>query len=162
MTSDRTTYWNCVSIRLTQGRHTIIDAEDYEVIVKREWRFNNNGYAITARTATPKAMHHFLVTAPVGKTIDHRNRDRLDNRRANLRVCSEEENARNRRKRAGSASPYKGVSINNRDRVWQAKIWIDGKNVHLGNFKDDVAAAAAYNSAAMIHFGEFAVLNELP
>lgn len=51
------------------------------------------------------------------------------------------------------------ISWRKRDKVWQAKIRVNGVDIHLGNFKNKDDAARAYNTTVIKHFGEFAVLN---
>jgi hypothetical protein len=146
-------------IELTKGFVTIVDDEDYAHLVLIPWRYNNNGYAITAKTAQPKAMHHYILHIPPNMVADHINRDRLDNRKINLRICTKLENSKNRSKRFNSKSDFRGVSYNNRDKNWAAKIWVDGKNLHLGTFSNDIDAAKAYDEAAAFYYKQFANLN---
>lgn len=146
-------------VPLTKGYFTVVDDCDYDHLMQIPWRYNNNGYAITAQTPNPRAMHHYILQVPPGKVVDHINRDRLDNRRSNLRVCTPEENSKNRSKRRGSLSKYKGVSYSRRDKVWAVKIWVGGKNKHLGVYRCEIQAAMAYDVAAIEHYGEFANIN---
>jgi hypothetical protein len=110
-------------------------------------------------------------TCPEGFIVDHRNQDKLDNRRANLRLVSKKHNEANKKKRrtqAGKApsSKYKGVSkIKKKGRVvknpWRAIITVDKEQISLGHFATEKEAAIAYNDAAVEHFGEFAYINEI-
>lgn len=91
--------------------------------------------------------------------IDHINGNPCDNRIENLRACTVAENSRNYRKPAGS-SQYRGVSWVKRDKAWAARISSgNGGKRSLGNFKDEIEAAKAYDRAAREMHGEFAVLN---
>ena len=103
-------------------------------------------------------MHRLIMNAPPGKVVDHFNANRQDNRRANLRLCSQAQNIRGRRKFRGT-SQFKGVSWNKRIRKWVASIFCDGKYIWLGHFGDEVEAARAYDKAARELFGEYARLN---
>lgn len=93
---------------------------------------------------------------PCGMEIDHADGDGLNNRLSNLRPATVSQNQANARHRVNSASGRKGVCWNKRDRKWQARIRINGYRVHLGNFDDPETAAAAYRTAALAHFKEFA------
>lgn len=95
--------------------------------------------------------------------IDHKNGNGLDNRRSNLRFCTNAQNQHNQRKwgsRSGKplSSRYKGVSWHRRGH-WRAKIQAQGKRRYLGQFQSEEAAARAYDRAARELHGEFAVLN---
>lgn len=89
-----------------------------------------------------------------GGILDHANGNPLDDRIENLRKCSRSENNQNRR--AGGVSQYIGVSWHGRVKKWRATIKIGQVPKHLGYFKDEVAAARAYDSAAKAHHGQFA------
>ena len=82
--------------------------------------------------------------------------DRLDN----LRICSHSENLQNRKPRLSSTSGFKGIHWNTREGKWQASIGVLGKKQHLGVFTTPEAAASAYDTAALQHFGDFALTNE--
>lgn len=99
------------------------------------------------------------------KIIDHIDGDPHNNRLANLRLATEQENARNVRKRTSRTytSQYKGVYWR-KNRIegtgkWEATIRSLGNNVRLGRFDTEEEAARAYDSAAILIHGEFAKLN---
>lgn len=89
--------------------------------------------------------------------IDHINRDRLDNRICNLREATNAQNIRNRMNSKPPKSGYKGVSLHKGRYI--ALIMKDGVLYNLGSFGEPLAAAAAYNEAAIKLHGEFACLN---
>ena len=84
--------------------------------------------------------------------------DDLDNRRENLRLCNARQSGFNMPKRK-SASQYKGVHWNKRDKKWYAHIGVDSKLKHIGYYDSEIEAAIAYNNAAKKYHGEFARLN---
>ena len=90
---------------------------------------------------------------------DHLNHNPLDNRRKNLRLSTDEQNRKNRRKYSNNRSGYKGVSFSKRESKWVANLMIQGKYKHLGYFESKEDAAHAYDEAARINYGEFACLN---
>ena len=98
------------------------------------------------------------MDAPKGLFVDHINHDGLDNRKSNLRLCTQRQNNQTQRPR-GKTSKYKGVYWNKRAKKFMASICIDGKKKSLGYFIDEVAAAKSYDKAAKKLFGEFAYLN---
>lgn len=96
------------------------------------------------------------------ETIDHANGDRHDNRWANLRLASRSQQSRNCSPNKSGTSRYLGVSFRKERQNWRAVIFVDGKQMYLGSFRDEEAAARAYDAAASQHFGEFARLNFSP
>jgi hypothetical protein len=87
---------------------------------------------------------------------EHKNTNRSDNRWNNLREATKSQNKRNSRIRADSRNQFKGVRREHRGLPWSARIWVDGKDVRLGSFTTEQAAADAYKVAALRYFGEFA------
>lgn len=108
-------------------------------------------------------LARLIMNAPTGMEVDHISTDTLDNRKANLRICTMLQNRGNRNKQANNSSVYKGVTYNkhryNKRKKWQAKICSNGVHIHLGRFLTAEEAAAAYNTKAVELFGEFARLN---
>ena len=120
------------------------------------------GYRVIQIDQVPHYAHrlawlHVYGEHPI-EEIDHVNRDRTDNRIANLRQCSRWENARNIS--TCSASGFRGVyRSSTRSLRWRAKIAVNGGSIHLGFYDTAEEAAAAYDSAARLHHQEFASPN---
>ncbi len=151
------------SIELTEGRSALVSDEDFDQLSAFSWHVSG-GYAVTnvPSTGTHRytllGMHRVIARAQKGQQVDHINGNRLDNRRENLRLCVDQENARNRRVPEHS-SVYKGVSWRKRERLWSSRIMVDGKSLWLGTFDQEATAAAIYDLAARKYFGAFAVCN---
>ena len=155
-------------IPLTQGKYAIVDPEDYERIAKYKWfaiRFERGYYAVrTAKDSKGRQrnvrMHREIMGEPKGKIIDHINHNGLDNRKANLRVVTRQQNTWNKRKqRGGCSSKYKGVTWLKRSGKWQVRITYNGKSIFIGYFEDQVDAAKAYDAKAAELYGDYAALN---
>ena len=151
-------------IPLTRGEYAIVDSEYFEWLNQWKWNLDERGKYFYAVRWLPKkdgkqkkvSMHRFITSAPDGMEVDHINGDCLDNRKANLRVCSHAENQRNSRVRKDNTSGYKGVCFNKKSKRWKAQIRIGGgERLHLGYFPTAEEASFAYNEAAKKHHGDF-------
>ncbi len=94
---------------------------------------------------------------PVG-VIDHINGDPSDNRIANLRAATHSENMRNARKSCRNTSGHKGVAWDRRSRRWRVKLNSEGKDKHIGVYRNIADAVAAYAVASRRYHGEFSRL----
>jgi len=88
--------------------------------------------------------------------IDHIDRDRLNNRIANLRLATRAQNNANASVRKSSLSQIKGVSWDKQKGKWSARIKFGNRQTHIGYFSTKNDAATAYLAVAKIVFGEFA------
>lgn len=105
-------------------------------------------------------MHRLIAQAPEGVEVDHINRNRLDNRRCNLRLTDRFGNARNRSLNRASNSGYKGVrQFGSQGGRWMAEISYEGRVFFLGVYQTAEEAAVTYDLAAMALHGEFAAPN---
>jgi hypothetical protein len=156
-------------IPLTQGKYAIVDPEDYERLSKHKWHLQRTKqmfYAVRRAKGHERTygqtvwMHRYICPPPEGMCTDHINNNGLDNRKANLRIATAAQNARNRRKMAlKTSAKYKGVSYHAGQRKWCASIRVNGKYKYFGLFKNEIQAAKAYDKAAKKFHGAFAVLN---
>jgi len=149
---------NVKRIALDDGHYAIVDAADYEWLKQYNWHFLN-GYAARRKKGKTIYMHQEIMQPPEGMMVDHCNRNKLDNRRSNLRVCTNDQNSRNQGKKSGSFSRFKGVGYSKCRHKWYATLYFEGKAIWLGYFADEVQAARAYDRAAVEYFREFAHLN---
>lgn len=163
MTADRATL--VCAIVLTKVRVALVDLPDYEELAQFPWFCSNAGYPVGKMGGKKTLlMHRVIMRAPEGMVVDHINHDLMDNRRANLRICTHRQNLMNRkadRRRRGKTSIYKGVCYDKRERRWMAYIHNQGSFTGLGYYTDEDSAALAYNDAAIHLFGDFALLNTI-
>lgn len=151
-------------IPLTKGLITLVDDEDYDFLSQWKWCAHSSGYAVRSEICEGKCktiwMHRIIMNTPEGMKTDHKDGNRINNQKSNLRHCTTSQNGANRQSQKAS-SIYKGVSWNKKIKRWKSAIKING-NVHfLGWFKNEIGAALAYNNSAKKFFGEFAKLNEV-
>lgn len=132
----------------------LVDDADYERLNKVSWRLNNSGYA--SRLSSRELMHCVLMEA---KQIDHKDLNKLNNQRDNLRKASDSQNKANTPKNytQGYTSKYKGVYWFERSKKkWRACVKKRGYKHYLGSFEFEIQAALAYDKKAIELFGEFA------
>lgn len=153
---------SAAAIITKRGDVVLLDADDLERVGQSTWFVNVEGYVQGKRCADGKKttifMHREIVGLPAGdkRIVDHINGIRHDNRRANLRICTNAENQRNRGKNKNNTSGYKGVSLHKLSGLWKAMIKVDRKDIFLGYFKNPEDAHQAYSAAAAMYHGEFA------
>lgn len=155
------------TIPLTQGKVAIVDDEDYEWLNQWKWYTIKNRhyfYAVRNIGKYPHQkrirMHRQILNCPLGKQVDHKDHNGLDNRKTNIRTCSRTENIRYQRpQRRNKSSKFKGVYWLTKRKLWRAHIKYQGKTVYLGRFHNEIEAAKAYDKATKQYFGEFACLN---
>lgn len=107
-------------------------------------------------------MHKIILQTKKGFDIDHINGNKLDNRRCNLRQASRTQNILNRPMQTNNKTGFKGVHYDRSRCKFKADIGINGKSKFIGRFNTAIEAAKAYNEMAKKHYGEFALLNEIP
>ncbi len=146
----------------------IVDVEDVEMLRIGRWSIRQQGYAgwkIRVGEESPVIYMHLFITnrSERGIEIDHRNRDKMDNRRGNLRDSTHQQNICNRDKQPNCTSRFKGVYWKKRDGKWGTsfKHPILKKTISLGTFDCEVEAAKKYNEVVLKFRGEFAVLNQI-
>lgn len=147
-------------IPLISGESFLIDNADLPLLVGRRCRVDDKGYVrISAPNGTYERLHRALMQPDKGQVVDHRNGDKSDNRRSNLRLCSNAENIRNRGKPRTNTSGFKGVRLRPDTGKWRAEIRHGKARYSLGNFATAEEAALAYDVAALQLHGAFAHLN---
>lgn len=128
--------------------YTVVDAADAEWVNQWQWCLTDTGYAVRnvksgGRRTTVK-LHRELLGLVWGDGLegDHLNRDRLDNRRSNLRAVPKFGNRQNVTS-SGASSSYRGVTWDRQNGKWLAQVKANGRNHYVGLFSDEIAAAEA-------------------
>lgn len=131
----------------------LVDDEDYPSLVQYSWHIVGDGYV--ARCARRKDgeqtarvyMHRQILNPPPDVMVDHANGNKLDNRRANIRLCNRGQNAANH-----TIKMVAGLRWDASCQAWNVRVAGESK----GYFDDKNAAINCYNHHAQLRFGEFA------
>jgi hypothetical protein len=142
-----------------KGKFALVDDGDYEELMKYRWHLHSRGYACTDLNKKRIYMHRLIMNPKKGYVIDHINHDKLDNRKCNLRTCTQSQNMMNSRVQKKTASIYKGVSFCKGK--WMSRIVLNKKTIYLGVFDIELEAAEAYNAKANYLFEQYAHLNKI-
>lgn len=160
------------TLTLTQGKVALVDLDIFDQVSQWKWSAARTGkhrirwYAV--RNTKNKDgnyrllyLHHVVLPCPKGLMPDHINGDSLDYRRQNLLLATNQQNCANSERKGGAirSSRYKGVHFHNNK--WEATIRVNLVKKYLGRFSNEEDAAAAYNKAAILFFGEFSRINTI-
>lgn len=148
------------------GIKILIDKDDYEKIKNHTIGIMSKGknggrYARITVTINNKKkrvlLHRYIMNVHKKRLpiIDHKNRNTLDNRKSNLRLCTYSENMRNHGKRKDNSSGYIGVAWDKSRDKWKAYIQVNNKKISLGDFINKEDAVKAYLTASKKYHGEF-------
>jgi hypothetical protein len=147
-------------ITTASGLIVLVDDGDFALVEQYKWYADRRTYTTYVTGGIDGArvyLHRFIMCPAQGIEVDHINRNGLDNRRANLRLCTHSQNMANARMRTGTG--YRGAYADPANNRFRAEIKVDGRRIRLGSFRTAEAAARAYDEAAADAFGEFATLN---
>jgi hypothetical protein len=145
-------------IPVGEGLYAYVDAADFDWLNQWTWHLCN-GYAMRREKGKAIFLHHEIMRAPQGMVIDHRNRNKLDDTRANLHACTRRENALNRSKKRGSSSRFWGVGYRKTVGRWYAELPCERSPIFLGYFAEEIEAARAHDRGAVAYLGASARLN---
>lgn len=134
----------------------LVDDEDFELVSKHRWYLNGNGYAMSGGVF----LHRLILNLnDPSKETDHKDHNKLNDSKVNLRIVTHQQNTFNHPPREKGSSKYKGVLWHQVSNKWLAHITYNNHNFHLGLFSLEEDAAKAYNVKAIELFGEYAWLN---
>lgn len=126
----------------------IIDKEDLEKVMQYRWYIakNDNGYYAKTNIKEGQKfkstyMHRLLKDCPKNRVIDHRNGNGLDNRKCNLKICTQKENTNNQKLSSNNTSGYRNICWNRINKTWDVQI----KHKRIGQYNELKDAVIARN-----------------
>lgn len=153
-----------VELILKHGHICLLDNEDYAKLGGR-WFYSDYviRHIIGTYPSQKEYLHKLVLGAGKNQQVDHRDGNKLDCRKQNLRLCNTTQNNQNSNKKRinRASSKYKGVYWDKQMNKFRARIYHDGKTYHLGLFDNEIEAAQKYNKKALDLFGEFAKINKV-
>jgi hypothetical protein len=143
----------------------LVSRSDVMSVIRCKWYLGSSGYPITygsydktIQFSKPVSLHRLLFgKLEKGFVVDHINRNKLDNRRDNLRICTIQENSFNKTKSTNGTNKYKGVIKNGTS--YSAVITRDGIKREIKNISTEEEAAKIYDIMAEELFGHYAAKN---
>ena len=147
------------SLKCVKIMNLHLSKQDYDLLVY-PISLNNKGYVCISINGKSNFLHKVIAEriGLIGE-IDHEDRNKLNCKRDNLRICNRSLNMANTELRSNNITGYKGVSWNKKARKYYVFIRINGKKTYLGCFDNELEAAKQYDKYALRYFGEFAYLN---
>lgn len=120
---------------------TIISIESLEKAMEYPNKWTHNSGYVVGKTVINKErknynFHRWLMGEPVGKEIDHINKNKLDNRLENLRIVTHHQNSQNRSVQTNNTSGVRGVFWSELHKKWRTQIRVQGKKLDFGLFDD--------------------------
>lgn len=145
--------------KTTQGVEFFVDAEDVNKLNDKTWTLSANGYLQTNlyREGRTVLLHKFIVgDYEKGFCVDHIDRNKLNNRKSNLRICRQADNAKNSSLRSDNTSGVTGVYKDKRNGGWRVEITANKERHYLGTFSNYYDAVKTRREAERLYFGEYA------
>lgn len=139
----------------SEKARVIIDNEDISKVKDYKWYLAATGYPQYGNSSKAILMHRLIMGFPIGMQIDHISRNKLDNRKSNLRICTNQENSFNKGLQSNNTSGYTGVYWVKAKKMWAAVIMVSQKKIQLGYYIDFDDAVRTRKSAEIKYFGEF-------
>ena len=135
-----------------KGQHITVDPMDIMTLANYSWYVTSRGYAATRIDGKLVYMHRMLMNPPKGLQVDHKDRNKLNNCRNNLRIVTNQQNHFNRPLNSNNSSGVNGVYWNCECQKWCVQITINGKRIHGGLFNDILDATKKRKELEEIYY----------
>jgi len=140
---------------------SLIDIEDMEYVKEYRWCIRSKGYVGRVENKKLILLHRKLINCECKVIVDHINKDKLDNRKSNLRICNLQNSIFNSSIKSNNNSGITGVGWDSKCKKWRARISINRKLASLGFFENKSDAIIARLIAEKKYYGEFSPQNQL-
>ena len=146
-------------IEITNRKHEIIayciiDLEDVEKCKKYKWCLNH-GYVCNRKIGF---LHNYILNRKPSKdniVCDHKDKNKLNNRKYNLRIVSQSINCFNTNLYKNNISGIKGVHFHKKRKYWDSYITFNKKRINLGQYKDKNKAISVRKEAELKYYGKY-------
>lgn len=148
-----------IEIALWNSERPALVDDDVADLLRYRWRLDAKGYVIRyceirvggKLLHRMKLAHAILGLPGPGMIVDHINRDRLDNRRANLRFITKAQNAQNRSAHRNNVTRLRGVHLRKDTGRFSASVGLNGKLIRLGCYESADEAADVAREYRLAH-----------
>lgn len=146
---------NIVYVYIKNNIIALFDKDDYyQYFNNRRLCIDKRGYIVCEK----HKVHRIIMNVTNPKiTIDHINGNPLDNRKVNLRICTQSNNCKNKSINSNNTSGVIGVYFNKKVQKWVAEIKVNYKKIHLGYFESLNDASKARKEAELKYFGDYSI-----
>lgn len=134
-------------VKLNNSDYMICDIEDWENLKRYSWSKGKGGYAVSGTQNGGSVYFHKKVTNTTSEIVDHINRNKLDNRKCNLRITNQRVNGYNAKLSVRNTSGHKGINRSANGEKWIARIYVEGRNMYLGTYETIEEAIKARKKA---------------
>lgn len=159
--SGNTVYIDCFGIKGHLTGTILIDKEDLEKVSVYKWHIEHSrktvDYAQISLPGKTLRLHRLIMQTDL--QIDHINHNGLDNRKCNLRICTNQENNFNKNHNRNPKSGYTGIRYNEKADSYYVRIMVNKKEISLGHYKTLEEALLARKNGELTYFGEFTYKN---
>lgn len=134
---------------------TLIDLDDLDKVKDYKWRLHNKQKYVITDMDSLTLLHRFIMNPPDDMQIDHINGNPLDNRKSNLRICTQQQNLLNKGIKSNNTTGITGVYWDKSRKKWLASIGLNGRSHHLGRFDNLEDAIKVRKQAEIEYFGKY-------
>jgi hypothetical protein len=143
----------------TKGEEILVSDEDYPLVSRHNWYVDSNGYARSSFGNVIVKLHKLIQSCQRGFIVDHINRNKLDNRRENLRAVNIQVSNQNRIRPNKHNVGFIGVKFNKHNNCYQCTVSHHSKSFWVGSSKDDESLAKLRDYVVWKLRGDYALLN---